>query len=396
MSLSSFEIRLFEWLRRKTTNGGMRRALSLAAAVATDIGLVRDENQDRVAIARGSDMFGREYVVLALADGIGGLSRGADCAALTLASFFASIHFDSRSVDDPKALLHTAAMRANQRVHREMRGTGGATLVAALVSAERRIHWVSVGDSRVHVARRAEMTQISVDDTIAGQLGRPADSGFGNSNLLQFIGVGPQLEPHVDEVSSPTPGVLALTSDGVHFLDSKWMGMLIACAPDVGQAARRLVENAKWCGGPDNASVALMSFSEQLAIPMAGEPSSVLQIWDPFSDLTLMGFPGADVVGVQSANIRAPSPSPSPASPSGQDLEEESLQAERDTDMRRKSAAKRGTKNAASKRVSGKPKARRVADVDKAKAASRKEKDESADSGGDVPNFVIEFPNKAS
>lgn len=394
MSLSSFEIRLFEWLRRKTTNGGMRRAPSFAAAVATDIGLVRDENQDRVAIVRGSDALGSEYVVLALADGIGGLSRGADCAALTLASFFASIHFDSQNVGDQKAWLYTAAMRANVRVHREMRGTGGSTLVAALVSAERRIHWLSVGDSRVHVARRAEMAQISVDDTIAGQLGRPADSNLDKSNLLQFIGIGSPLEPHVDEISCPAPGVLALTSDGVHFLDPKWMGMLIARAPDVGQAAKRLVETAKWCGGPDNASVALMSFSEQLAIPMAGAPSSVLQIWDPFSDLTLMGFPGADVVGAQSARVRVQPPSP--AGPAGADLEEESQRVERNSAAPQKPPAKRATKSASSKRASGKAKTRRAAEVGKAKVAGRNEGDESADSGGDLPDFVIEFPNKAS
>ncbi|MDH0850466.1 protein phosphatase 2C domain-containing protein [Delftia tsuruhatensis] len=396
MSLSSFEIRLLEWFRRKTANGGMNRAPSLAAAVATDIGLVRDENQDRVAIARGSDALGSEYVVLALADGIGGLSRGADCAALTLASFLASIHFDSRNVGDPKAWLHTAAMRANLRVHREMRGTGGSTLVAALVSAERRVHWLSVGDSRVFVARRTEMAQISVDDTIAGQLGRPADSGLDQSNLLQFIGIGSQLEPHVDEISYPAPGVLALTSDGVHFLDPKWMGMLIARAPEVGQAARRLVENAKWCGGPDNASVALMSFSEQLAIPMAGAPSSVLQIWDPFSDLTLVGFPGADVVGMQSQSARVRELSAFPVGPAGEDLEKKSQHAEADPATPPKRPAKRGAKNTVSKRASGNAKTRRAADVGRAKAIGRNEEEKSADTGGDVPDFVIEFPNKAS
>ena len=55
---------------------------SAAAAVATEVGGVRADNQDRVAIARIRDRTGRTFVVAGLADGIGGMRDGAECAAM--------------------------------------------------------------------------------------------------------------------------------------------------------------------------------------------------------------------------------------------------------------------------------------------------------------------------
>ncbi len=43
---------LFNWFMRQTTNSAVRRVADLPIALATDMGLVRTENQDRIAIFR--------------------------------------------------------------------------------------------------------------------------------------------------------------------------------------------------------------------------------------------------------------------------------------------------------------------------------------------------------
>ena len=48
---------------RRTAPSGVRRVASLTAAVASELGGVREDNQDRVAIARGRDRLGRVELV---------------------------------------------------------------------------------------------------------------------------------------------------------------------------------------------------------------------------------------------------------------------------------------------------------------------------------------------
>jgi serine/threonine protein phosphatase PrpC len=286
---TNINAQLTSWLLRRTAMAGVRRVASLNAAIATDVGSIRKENQDRVAIARGTDVQGRAYMVMALADGMGGMRDGAECAAIALGSFFASIHQAAANGSNPSSWLAAAALHGNASVYDKYRGAGGATLVAALVIDKSPVRWLSVGDSRVHLLAGTALSQLSQDDTIAGQLGKPTAAGLDRSSLLQFIGIGDQLEPHIGVVEREGGGTIFLTSDGVHFIDAAWLAKVAVNAPDPGTCARRLTELAKWCGGPDNASVGIVTFE------IASDPSmhfgvAGLEIWDPFGDLQLISL----------------------------------------------------------------------------------------------------------
>ncbi|MEI6267876.1 MAG: hypothetical protein WCP01_03275 [Methylococcaceae bacterium] len=50
MTLAPYQQNLYNWFMRKATNSAVRRVAELP--IATDIGLVRPENQDRSAILR--------------------------------------------------------------------------------------------------------------------------------------------------------------------------------------------------------------------------------------------------------------------------------------------------------------------------------------------------------
>ena len=307
---NSIDTLLAAWFLRRTPSTGVRRVASLSAAVASDVGSVREENQDRVAIARGLDRSGRPYVALALADGIGGMRQGAECAAMTLGSFFAGIEYEAKSGTEVTTWLMQAAMRANSRVHAEFGGKGGATLVATLVLPGKNVHWLSVGDSRVYLSRGLGLHQVSTDDTIAGQLGKPPEAGLDRSNLLQFIGTGPELEPHVEALPPTDAHSILLTSDGVHFIDPAWLGQIVGHAPDAGICVRRLVELSKWCGGPDNASVGMIELDASLEWPN-GSGWLGLEVWDSFGEVHLISTgpaPTAPPLHVASRSTAAGSP----------------------------------------------------------------------------------------
>ncbi len=99
--------------------------------------------------------------------------------------------------------------------------------------------------------------------------------------------MGKDFEPHLGEVREVLEGKLILTTDGVHYLEygSNWFKKIIENAPDAGATAKRLVDVAKWCGGPDNATLACLGFpfypSDRRVI------GDGIQIWDAFGELDI-------------------------------------------------------------------------------------------------------------
>src|SRR5687768_15377169 len=88
---SLIQKQLTNWLLRRTPNSGVRRVATLSAALASDVGNVREDNQDRAVVIRGRDQKGQEYVLVVVADGIGGMIDGASCAAIAIAAFVAAV-----------------------------------------------------------------------------------------------------------------------------------------------------------------------------------------------------------------------------------------------------------------------------------------------------------------
>jgi len=284
---SLLQKQLTTWFLRKTTQNGVRRIDPLSGAVASDVGNVREENQDRVAISRGKDRLGRVFAVAALADGIGGMRNGAECAATTLGCFLGAILEEAQSYNnDTHQWLLLAVRRANLIVHSKFRGNGGSTLVAVII-CEGMAHWLSVGDSRVYSSKGSALLQLSVDDTIAGQLGKPGQADLEQSRLLQFIGIGESLEPHIEPLDVASTESVLLTSDGVHFMASapNWLGLIVGHASEPGLCVRRLIELSKWCGGPDNASAAMISVA---SAAKTAPGYSCFEVWDPFGELQII------------------------------------------------------------------------------------------------------------
>jgi serine/threonine protein phosphatase PrpC len=370
---------LTAWFLRRTTQSGVRRVDPLSGAVASDIGIVREENQDRVALSRGKDRLGRVFVVAALADGIGGMSEGAECAATTIGCFLGSILEEAQSNnDDTRQWLLLAVQRTNLMVHTKFRGSGGSTLAAVIVREGGLANWLSVGDSRIYSSKDSALLQLSVDDTIAGQLGKLGQSDLDQSRLLQFIGIGEPLEPHIEPLDIASTKAVLLTSDGVHFIAPApdWLGLVVRHASEPGLCVRRLTELSKWCGGPDNASAAMINVASAANAETA-PAYSCLEVWDPFGETQIIcdidhrQIPSQSQVvspepGIQGASVRDSS-SIVRNSKKLSDVETSTLPAKKTTARRSR----------------------------KSKPSEKKESNHSDDkSASQKPELLIEFSNK--
>lgn len=373
--------RLSTWFMRRTTLGAVRRVAPLNAAVGTDLGAVREENQDRVALARSSDRNGSTFILAALADGIGGMKRGGECASVALGTFIESVLAEAHRSPDPEDWLRRACLQANQAVHARYAGDGGSTLSAVLMTRGHRPLWLNVGDSRVYHAVEGNMSQLSRDDTLEGQLGRPIEGGR-RSELLQFVGIGENLDPHIETMGANLTGTMLLTSDGVHFVDSTYLSKVVQFAPDLGVCVRRLIELAKFLGGPDNASVAALSV-DALNAELEPYVDSCLEVWDPFGELHLI-FDRGFRRDTAPASI-ADSPVAEAKTPQGDTRQAQGLQSSPPEKVPVAAAVNDGAP---------KPKTRKKAKSGrKTKAEAAKAKHEVSD-GGEAPQFLIEFPRK--
>lgn len=306
VSLSLIQIQITNWALRRTPANGVRRVTSLSAAVASDVGNVREENQDRAIIVRGRDHRGQTYALIIVADGIGGMQDGGTCAALAVGAFIASVDLQagkaSRS-NHSEEWLREAAHAANQAVFSKFRASGGSTLVALLARGGERPYWLSIGDSRVYYTDNKVLHQISIDDTIAGQLGKAPEESGDRSQLLQFIGMGSDLEPHIGRFSDDSAEAAILTTDGVHYLTPSpgWLGQIVRNSTDPGICVKRLIDLAKWCGGPDNATVAMITFpiDIQSDSPL---PYRFLELWDAYGELQIIAQTSALEESLHSAS----------------------------------------------------------------------------------------------
>jgi serine/threonine protein phosphatase PrpC len=279
---------LADWLMRLSPAIGVRRVLPLAAALATDIGLVRGENQDRAAVARGRTRAGRTFAIAAIADGIGGMKEGGWWASNALAELFSSALRYVQDGERPEVCLEQAVRDANTLVHARSNLSGGTTLVALLLVEGQPPCWASVGDSRLYQASDSSLTQLSRDDTIAGQLGKHTDIALEQSKLLQFVGIGDPLEILVEQADAGPEDVALLTTDGVHFLERTGgvFALVVRNSNDAGTCVRRVTELARWAGGPDNASaLAIPFFPELNNHPLSPQ---CIEVWDSFGEIRIV------------------------------------------------------------------------------------------------------------
>jgi protein phosphatase len=149
---------------------------TILAAVATDVGRVRDHNEDAGLVTPH---------LVAVADGMGGHAAGevaAELAVDTLRGLGASDDLRPRDVvaavlEGNRAILESAARNPAQ--------TGMATTLATLarVTVGGAPHWavVNIGDSRVYRVVDGRLTQVSQDHSTP-----PATSSRGASGATRW------------------------------------------------------------------------------------------------------------------------------------------------------------------------------------------------------------------
>jgi protein phosphatase len=259
---------------------------SVSVAAQSDIGCVRNENQDTVYLDNPApDHPDAPRGVLAIvADGMGGHLGGA--VASRVAVDVLSEHMRQAAADEhPLLSLESGIAAANAEVHRRAQtdpslARMGTTLSALLIRGGNAFV-AHAGDTRIFRRRNGRIEQVTTDDTMVSKLLREgfitaseAASHPDRGLVMRAVGINAELQASVFEVHGAVElgDIFALCSDGLHDLVSLEEISETIAKYEPTSACERLILLAKERGGPDNVSISVLAV--QPADDKANDPTA--------------------------------------------------------------------------------------------------------------------------
>jgi serine/threonine protein phosphatase PrpC len=267
--------------------------LTVAVAGATDIGTIREHNEDHFLVG---DLDGGDVVdtagwatdaatrgpLLVVCDGMGGVEGGEVASELAAGAVWREMRETAATRDAEvfARLLRRAARIANHDVHalaaREpgLRGMGTTLSVAGI--AGDRLAIATVGDSRAYILRRGELVQVTRDQSLQSALiaagAEPTEAAHAGGAILQALGVGDDVEPSLSLIELRRGDRVLLCSDGLHGLvGDPALAILMSPPHSVEDAVRLLVAAARAAGGTDNITAIVAELGGDRLAPPAGD-----------------------------------------------------------------------------------------------------------------------------
>ena len=243
----------------------------------TDVGLIREHNEDNFMIADLSNEEGpledeedeisggvsERGVAFAVCDGMGGAAAGEVASHMAVDALFETLRGDERapdrdsfarrlvaSVEEAGARIFLAAKKDRTR-----RGMGTTATVAGLI--DKVLFVGQVGDSRCYILRNGRLSLVTKDQSLvnqlieAGQLTEDEALAFEHSNIiLQALGTTEQVAVDLTFVELRRGDRVLLCSDGLSGLvQDEAIREEMACVGPLPQLTDRLIDLANAAGG---------------------------------------------------------------------------------------------------------------------------------------------------
>jgi protein phosphatase len=263
----------------------MSESLSFRAAGRSDVGLVRNNNED-------SGFIGKHFLLVA--DGMGGHAAG-ELASSTTVAIVAQVDnnkeklegLESKLIEIPKIITKELKNAINKDSSRAGMGT---TLTAAVIQ-ENQLKISHVGDSRAYLVRNKQISRITKDQTYIQSLidnNEITESEAKNhpqrSLLLQAIDGITESIPVITSTEILENDKIVLCSDGLTNVVTDEEILEIVNQFDYVGAVSALIEKALENGGPDNITVIVADLQKEkyenkiIVLGAAAEPRNRIKL----------------------------------------------------------------------------------------------------------------------
>lgn len=234
-------------------------------ATGTDTGKVRDHNEDSVFPTESGSSRGPELLIVA--DGMGGAVAGEIASRLAVEAASEVPVADEIDPADRVLAGNSAVVLASEE-DRSLAGMG-TTMTLVTLREDGVAVFAHVGDSRAYLFRDGELTQVTTDHSLVGELialGRitkdEARTHPHRHLVTRVLGLGP-ITVDKQEMSLQVGDRILLCSDGLTDMVSDFMlTEILGAGEGVEPTAWVLIEQANAAGGVDNTTVVVIDVVE--------------------------------------------------------------------------------------------------------------------------------------
>jgi protein phosphatase len=262
--------------------------VKLAAASATDQGLVRSNNEDAFLIDDQRALF-------AVADGMGG-HRGGEVASHTAIEALRAAVANGTPLHDAISLANTAVLT---RAAGDDELTGmGTTMTALIAVGGRQLLVGHVGDSRAYLLHDGTLRRATDDHSLVEELVREgrltpeqAEAHPQRAIVTRALGVDQHVDVDLYTLDIEAGDRVVLCSDGLTtMVRERDIERLARTEPDPQRLAEALVAAANAAGGDDNTTVVVVDVLE--TDPSAApDPTAMLGVQMPASRSAVVAPP---------------------------------------------------------------------------------------------------------
>ncbi|MFZ2863181.1 MAG: protein phosphatase 2C domain-containing protein [Ignavibacteriaceae bacterium] len=251
-----------------------KKQLGIKYFGASDIGLVRTENQDSFGKFPKDDlnMYQSKGILFMVADGMGGHTGGKE-ASQTAVDVVGNEYFSFDSEIISSALLYSfkkANYKINQTSQDALQFRKKGTTCSALVIENDRAHIAHVGDSRIYKISDDSIVQFTNDHTEVGEMVRKkiiteeeAKNHPSKSILIRAMGIETDLEVDlIENIFISSGDCFVLCSDGLSKVLPEEIKKIVLSNPEE-EACKKLISLANDRGGNDNVTVLVIKIVDE-------------------------------------------------------------------------------------------------------------------------------------
>ena len=226
----------------------------------TDLGRQRQGNEDNLFV---------RAPLFVVADGMGGAQAGEVASEMAVDSFTSGLP-EGSPADGLRRVIEAANRAIHDRSVADTKTRGMGTTVTAAYVGEREVTIAHVGDSRAYVLRDGQLTRLTSDHSLVGELVKrgklteeQAELHPQRSVITRALGSEPDVDVDVEIYQARAGDVFMLNSDGLtSMVHEPRVKEIIEGSGSLEQAGRDLIAAANDAGGRDNITVILFRLEE--------------------------------------------------------------------------------------------------------------------------------------
>ncbi|MFY9488203.1 MAG: Stp1/IreP family PP2C-type Ser/Thr phosphatase [Solirubrobacterales bacterium] len=223
-------------------------------AAKSDVGRVRRANEDAYYVR--SPLF-------VVADGMGGAQAGEVASKIATDAFASGLDESLAPETRMAAVVKAANLEIHTQSNTDASKQGMGTTLSAVLLGDQELTVAHVGDSRAYRLREGELTQLTRDHSLVGEMVRrgaitPAEAEVHPQRSILTRALGPEPDVEVDTLSYPVkPGdIYLLSSDGLTgMVDDRQIAEVAGSGKSMSDIADELIRRANDAGGVDNITV---------------------------------------------------------------------------------------------------------------------------------------------